>query len=325
MREISPFEGGGGRSAMMNGRFCIGRVISVDPIVRRCRVKTIGLVGVTDDLDLYDVRFLTLANHGEGDEGLYIPRPNCLVVVTFINTEPYIVGYWQSIATDSDLPPSDKEKLLPGDYIFKTKAGNRLILRSGGSIELESTKMCRIWLLPSRNAISALMNNLELATQGGRINWGADDDSDNTHFKLLLFDTITANNVVEVSAGKNPDGSLLSVAAGPGGSGNSPSENRFFFSVMPDGSAKLDVGGGKATLSISADGTVNLTHTGALSIKTGGSANIEVGGNATVKAKKVTLTAEGNEVPGKLVTDNEINADPITGVPLIGHLNIDVP
>lgn len=82
--------------------------------------------------------------------------------------------------------------------------------------------------------------------------------------------------------------------------------------------------GGNETLAITGNRTMNVngnesdTIGGNLNITITGSANILATGATTVKGSNITLQSPANTLNGGVVTDNVINNDPITGIPLQG-------
>ena len=119
MIETSPYTGS---MDHLNGKTCFGRIVSVDAKSRTARVKTYGLRGRTDSLDLNTVKFLHLAWHPEGDDDVFIPRPGSYGVVIFINSEPYILGYVNLTNLVNDGAGANQEELIPGDKTIKTIA-----------------------------------------------------------------------------------------------------------------------------------------------------------------------------------------------------------
>jgi len=340
MKEKSPYEGT--HDQRLAGQTCLGVITSVDAARRRCRIKTIGMKGRTNDLDLGDVQFLLTTSHKDGDEETFLPRIGAMAIVTFVNSEPFVIGYYQQIGESGPAGAIEKEPLRSGDKVIKTKAGNKFIMRSGGSIELESTKQCRTYWLPSDNKMNTVVQNFELETGGGFMHWLQNEDDDSTQLLFRCYDfSGGSNNTVEIATGSNTDGSVLSIDVGPSADDNSISEKKFHMDVKPDGTTTVVVNS-KCTLTIDPSGNVSLDTkgmitakaTGDVSVTTDGNATLTTTGSTTVKSKgdivldttaSMTLKAPGNPVPGNLVTDNTMNIDPITGIPLIGHPKIMVP
>ncbi len=340
MRESNPYEGS--FDQRLGSSICMGNITSVDSKRRRCNVKTVGLKGVNDDLDLKDVHIMQAASHKEGDEETFIPRIGSLAIIAFINSEPCIIGYFQQLSQEGDHAPSEKDQLLPGDKITKTKAGNKVIMRSGGSIEIEATKLCRTYFLPNRNLVNTTVQNFELETDGGQMTWLADDDTDATLLNFRIWDTRNAGgNTVEIQAGATESGSVFTLDSGPTAANGGIGENKFHMDVKADGTTTVVVNN-KCTLNIDASGNVSLQTEGKLDANVKGNVSLTTKGNTTLTSDgsttlkstgavtvetsaSMTLKAPGNPVPGALVTDNLQNIDPITGIPLIGHPKIQVP
>lgn len=102
--------------------------------------------------------------------------------------------------------------------------------------------------------------------------------------------------------------------------------------IKASGETTLNVGPGKAILNITPAGAVTLTAEdkvtvtakGDISMTTDANLTATVKGNATVKATgnaniecaKATVKAQSNTLKGGAVSDNPVNNDPITGIPL---------
>lgn len=74
--------------------------------------------------------------------------------------------------------------------------------------------------------------------------------------------------------------------------------------------------GGNDTLNVTGNRNENIG--GALNITVTGAANILATGATTIKGSNITLQSSANAMNGGVVTDNTINNDPITGIPLTG-------
>lgn len=346
MIEKSPWEGS--MDDRLSGSTCLAKITSVDTDRRMCRVKTLGRKGVNNDLDETEVPFLLNASHKEGDEDTFVPRIGSMGVVQYVNSQPFIIGYYQQVPQEGSSIDPGKEPLQPGDRIIKTKAGNKTIWRSGGTVEIEANRHCYTVWNQSRNRMTSNCQNYELETNGGFMHWieeesdSADDRSTRLLFRCFDYSG-GADNVVEISVGTNLDvaeDELLSINLGPA-SDNTIASKTFSLQVLADGNTKVVVNN-KCTLTIdpsgnvnlATDGSVNASVKGSTNVTTSGSLNFTTKGSTTVKsegaiqletAASMTLKAPGNPVPGNLVTDNMQNIDPITGVPLLGHTQIQVP
>lgn len=260
MREMSPWEG---TQDELNGFTALGRVTQVNAQTRRCRVKTLGKKGKTDDMDLPNVQWLNLASHGDGDEDTFLPRINQYGVIIFINSEPYILGWYQPInPTGSDERP-DKEPLRSGDRIMKTVAGNSIILRSGGTVELKSTDLCRTMWIPSRNLMSTVLQEWELEVDGGRFFWTKDRSSGNTTCLVQAFNNIKPTQVASIEMGTTSSGALLQVDVGQG-SGTGVSSPGFSLKVNADGTTDID---SKAKIAVKTAAGLSLEGSGGAKLK----------------------------------------------------------
>ena len=213
--EKSIYEGGGHQRT---GLACIGRVVSVDADTRTCRVKTLGMPGSTDDLDLQNVKLMQGLWHPEGDEDVAIPRIGCYAIVIFITGEPLVIGYYRLSNTREKGARSSDISLTSGDRILSTVGGNRLVLRSGGTVQLESTEGCRTFWIPSRNLINSVCQNYELETDGGHLFWTntgtTREDGDPTRYDLLVWDALEPFSAIREQRGASETGELYKLELG---------------------------------------------------------------------------------------------------------------
>jgi hypothetical protein len=131
----------------------------------------------------------------------------------FEGNQPYIIGFFQPSTIDPtrEIPDLEregvdpeggsaavnKEKINVGDLILRTAGRCRIVLRRGGEIELESTKLCRRTYFPARNLINELSQNYEFRTDGGTIDWiHIDDTSDKTVCRTEYRDDVQRTNVI---------------------------------------------------------------------------------------------------------------------------------
>jgi len=214
-KDRSIFEGGGHERT---GQLCIGRVVSVDADTRTCRVKTVGVPGITDDLDLQNVKCMQAMWHPEGDEDVAIPRIGSYAVVSFIAGEAIVLGYYRLSSTLEKGSRSSDESLTAGDRLLRTVAGNFLMLRSGGTVQIESTKGCRTYWIPSRNLINSVCQNYELETDGGHISWTnvgtTPEDGDPTNYDFTAWDALSPFSAIREQRGTTETGELYKLEAG---------------------------------------------------------------------------------------------------------------
>ena len=211
-KEYSPYEQGGFPD--LAGQTALGKIISVDKNTRTCRVKTLGKKGITDDQDLWNVQWIQLSSSVDGSQDTVIPEINTYGVVIFINNEPYIFGYYTPINSEGDDQKPNQEDLGPGSKVFKTSAGNKVIIHSGGSVEVQSTDICRTYWLPSRNLITSICMEYEIEASGGYRYWHRDSKTDDTTLKEVVFDNTDPTVAVQTEQGANVDGSTFSQKIG---------------------------------------------------------------------------------------------------------------
>lgn len=245
----SPYEGV--LDDKLAGQTCFGRVVSVDGKQRRCRVKTLGRPNITDDLDLTNVQWINLSSSADGDEETTLPRIGSYGVIIFINSEPYILGFYKPIPATGSEEPVENEPLLPGDKIIKTVAGNRVILRSGGSVEIESTKLCRVYFIPSRNLMTMICQEMELSTDGGYMNWTRDRQNGDTQLEILAFDNLQPTHAILTQMGKGDGGEAFHMKVGNYSAGTLSKVN-LEIKIQPTGNTEIVVGDKKFTVKIDA-------------------------------------------------------------------------
>ncbi|NBO09810.1 MAG: hypothetical protein EBV30_10845, partial [Actinobacteria bacterium] len=305
--EKSPYEGT--LDQKLAGQNCLGTIVSVDAEARTCRVKTIGLKHRTDDLDLFNVQWisLTASTNGDGAEDTSIPVPGQMGVVTFINNQPYIMGYYRPVVVPEDAntkakvkdPNQTSETLInTGDRIIKTLAGNKVILRSGGSVEIESNKLCRTYWIPARRRINTVCGTYELEVEGGFMYWSRDTETDKTTLRAFIYDALSPTNALDIQVGTPEDDSkflTMSLGAIDPTTFDVPLPV-FNLAVTPAGDTDLTVGiKQQMSLSIAADtGNITLETTGSITQKVTGNVTQDIQGDISQTVKgNVTETVEG--------------------------------
>jgi phage baseplate assembly protein gpV len=295
-REISPWEGKLRKSTQE--KIELGRITEVDVPTRTCRVKTAHK-------DYRNVQWLALSasSTGEGDEDTFIPRPGQYCIILLVDGEPYIGGFYRPTAIpaeEADVkakedPEHDEEALInPGDRIIRTMAGNKLILRSGGTVELHSTGLCRSIWSPSGNTLTDICGQYELETEAGFVYAERDDDTDDTVYGFFMYDSLTPKNAVDFQAGKTDNDSYLyQLKLGPVDPATLTMTPSFLLGIGSNGDitlnslassvAKVDMKVEASTGNITQklEGTVTQEITGDLVQKIKGKLNQEVTGDAT--------------------------------------------
>ena len=142
----------------------IGRVTAVYP-----NKMTIDLVGLDND-EYSNVRFLSLyAKPNSNNQGVFmIPEIGSYGVIFKIKNQYFCFGF---------LVENDGiEDMYPGEYLFKTEAGNKIWGHSDGRITIMTTNMNKIELFPESgnakdsygydNLLRAVIENYEITTGG---------------------------------------------------------------------------------------------------------------------------------------------------------------
>jgi hypothetical protein len=203
----------GGSVAALHGDVCLGRITNVNAETRTCTIKTYGSSQQTNNGIFYNVQWLALYSSNEGQEISFVPEINAQALILFEGTQPYIIGFFHPITSDVTVSVPDpelegvepkgasaafnKERINPGDFILRTAGNCRIVMRRGGEIELEATKLCRRTYFPTRNLINELSQNYEFRTDGGTIDWvHPDPQSENTYFRQEWRDNVSRDNII---------------------------------------------------------------------------------------------------------------------------------
>jgi hypothetical protein len=300
MREKSPYEGTYDRTGMV----CLADVKAVNNQARSLTVKT------RDDLHLYNVRVIHGMWHPGGDEQVSLPRVGTTGVVIFLGSEPYWIGASPIDMADGELQRANLEKIDAGDWIIKTIGKNKIIVRSAGTIEIQSTDMCRTFWIPSQNLINSVCQNFELETSGGSLKWRVDNKTEETNLRLKAWNSLTPDNGITLDIGTIPEINkeessenikpfdvsdlVLDFKQGTLDENLEFTPRSLRMSIKKDGSFYFDIGPGKFSLTVAAET---------------GDVQFETKGNVTGLVKKdVNLTVEG-KVTATVKKDMTLNAD----------------
>lgn len=203
----------GGHTNVTNSRITMCRIYAVDSNNRTCSIKTYGSDQVVSNADYTDVQWLSMYSSPDGDEVTVIPRVGSTGICAFVDGMPWLLGFFQPVTVDDETEIPDpefegadssgssaavnKEKINEGDFIQRAIAGNRLVLRAGGEVEIESTKICRRVYFPIDNRINEISQNFEQRTDGGTIDWvHIDKDSDYTKFTQVWRTDINQTHLI---------------------------------------------------------------------------------------------------------------------------------
>ena len=170
-----------GRAQQRNG-IALGRIVQVDVPRRLCRVKTFLGPPHLLDLDCHNVQWADLDTNDKGDEMSSIPRVGSLGMVFFIEGESFIFGFVNAIqGKKGAVTGNETAKLVGGDKIIATRAGNRILVRANGSIEFTSKETLKTVYFPTDSRILELCRNYNFKADGGFINWEVDDTGSTKH------------------------------------------------------------------------------------------------------------------------------------------------
>jgi len=162
MKDFSIYESGNSARKSREEGLAFGRVTRVYEQERLCEVKTFFGSGVKNDNHIPKCQWLSADSSPDGDESGGLPRINSYCVVAFIGGEPIVLGFFSPLTTEGSAAVGEnREDLNEGDKIFKTVAGNKIILRTGGTIEIESARNCRTIYFPDNALINELCRNFE--------------------------------------------------------------------------------------------------------------------------------------------------------------------
>jgi hypothetical protein len=316
----SPFESQSSYKQETNNKLSWGRITRVFPEQRMAEVKTYGQQGMTNDLHIAKCQWLSSDAHYEGDETSVIPRINSFCVVAFIDSEPIIIGFFKPLSEAGDASTGKKlEAGNEGDKIITTVAGNKIILRSSGEIQIESTPGCRSTWFPQEDLLNHLCRNYEFRTEGGTIDWvNIDRKRKYTYLRKETRDTSNRKNIIleesgtvnaddtsiiykkRIGAGNNTDGGINKIVhtvqvKNTGETdiliATADSQAGYKLNIKPSGQTSLNIAD-KAKLNIEPSGKTNYNVAGKanVSIEPSGDTIIDVGpGKSTIK-----ISASGN-------------------------------
>jgi hypothetical protein len=152
-----------------------GRITEVFAKERYCTVVTFLGKGSLNDNYIPKCQWVNLDSNPEGDESTSIPRKNSMGLVFYVAGEPFIFGFFKPLSMNGATTTGDEpSKLIEGDKVISTVAGNKITVKSNGAIEIVSSDSLRRVQIPKGSAIFDLCRRYQLRTDGGMIDWGSD-------------------------------------------------------------------------------------------------------------------------------------------------------
>ena len=298
--------------------FC--RVTRVFPEKRMCEVKTFGGRGFKTDNHISNCQWISTDANPDGDESGAIPRVNSYGLLAFVEGEPFIIGYWKPLSSAGEANVGDVlEELNEGDRVLKTIGKNKIILRTSGEIQIESTRVCRSIWFPERDLLNTLCRNYEFRTDGGTIDWEHVDENDSindTVFREEIRDNITRSNIVKTEVGtiernnplifrkqfgKGVDGDDIASVVHTTEIKNTGETDVFIRSADASNGYKLNIKpSGETTLNIGDRANLNIKNTGATTYNVAGKATVTIqpSGDTTIDVgpgkSVINIAASGN-------------------------------
>lgn len=180
------------RRQQLDSSICFGRVTSVDINSRMLTVKTFFGRG-TDDMHIKNCQWLSIDSHPDGDESTAIPRRGAFGLVFMVGGEPFFLGGVTPLNKFGQAKTGDEaeEKLLEGDKVIGTAAGNRIVVKVNKVIDMISDITLRRTMFPKNKLISDICANYNLTTDGGRIRW----ENSGAPLNLTKYSVEYANSV----------------------------------------------------------------------------------------------------------------------------------
>lgn len=155
--------------------FAFGRVVEVFAKERYCTVTTFLGKGSLNDNYIPRCQWVNLDSNPEGDESTSIPRKNSIGFVFYVDGEPFLFGFFKPLARGATTVTGEEPaKLIEGDKVISTVAGNKITVKSNGAIEIVSSDTLRRTMIPKGSAIFDLCRRYQLRTDGGTMDWASD-------------------------------------------------------------------------------------------------------------------------------------------------------
>lgn len=312
MAEKSIYEKDHPSRTAQNNVICFGRVHSVDPSRRMCSVKTFFATHPSvNDLFIRNCQWLNMDCNPAGDEAAAVPRRGSIGMVVFVQGEPFIFGYFRGLNKKGQaLTGKEKATLTEGDKILSTQAGNYVLIKANGAIEIKSKETLKTLYFPTNSLLQHLVRNYEMKADGGTIDWKSDKTGSTKYSAKYRKDLIESFIVLE-ERGSVDGNVMMRTLVGPGiGKG---AVSVYKHEVDLTGESRLTIGppgvdAFKAT--IDATGLVNVETIGDVNVKsTLGAINIAATaqdvnvqadiGNVSVKATVGDLLLEGSQAKAK--------------------------
>lgn len=149
----------------------MGRVMSINSDTYTAHVKSL-----TSNREWEDVGVMSGYSHHLRGEGIHVlpePGATCIVCTPSDGGLSFILGFLE----DPSPGPSyrgRKPRLNPGDICIGARDDNKLIIRRGGVVQIESTALAQTIYIPVVNTIRSYFENMQDICVGGEAEWRVD-------------------------------------------------------------------------------------------------------------------------------------------------------
>lgn len=294
--ENTPHEG---KMAKLNNKLVFFRVQSVDKDARTVQCVTWSAPDEPgDDLTLSKVKTLSMSNHVNGAESIHLPEAGACGVIAFVESQPYILGYFHPddpdsvVSNDKDFN-NNRTLINSGDTIFYQKLKNFIAIRNSGVIEIESTPLLKILMLPDRGELSTFCLNYDFQANGGSVVWATTDKEKTTKLTAIIKDQVGAKKVIRIEGGNVDDDHILTLKTGTPNKAQGIDAPNFSLAIKDTG---------ETTVKVNDATTLNITDTGVTTFTSKLNLNISIEDAIAISSKKTLLITSDKDMTVKTLT-----------------------
>ena len=175
-------QNGSSKNPYSSSGIALGRITAVNPQKRYCEVKTFfGEPGLVDR-HLAQVQWLSTDASPEGDESTSVPRVGSTGLIFFVEGQAFMWGFFKAEDPDKGAVTGEEpEGVTEGDKVIATVGGNRVVVKSNGSIVIRAKDTLRTIYFPKTSLLAHLCSIYELSAAGGTQKWERDDAGQTVH------------------------------------------------------------------------------------------------------------------------------------------------
>jgi len=193
-----------------------GRVISVEPI--KYTASVLPDWGGRGEMPIDGVQINPITIDDEGGGQFWLPQVNTLVWLLWPSTDADPVIFAAAGAPrqidegDAAEDPNDYRQfrpvINPGDHGTTTRDGNFVYVRRGGAIEIGSTQMAQRIYSPIGNTIRDLVQNYEMISTGGNIEFKTKLTDESTvdrtpvEFRMQVREFAQGDPIIDLGLGR---------------------------------------------------------------------------------------------------------------------------